>query len=486
MSDAARELLRAGGVPVRRGPRPLHARARRAGGGRRGAAGRAHARRRTAVPAVLDEAPGARRGARARGARRDRRARRGDGGDAPRAPRRRRLGPRRRPLGTPVVVKAAARDLPHKARRRAPSASASRRRRRRAPPRSTRSSRPPGRRARRSRARSSRRRSPAGREVIVGARRDPVFGPVLVVGPGGAGVEELGSDAARRLLPLAEGEADALAAGLGGRRSLAAAIESVEQLALALGDELEALELNPVVLGERRDGDRRRRRPAPPRLRGRVEERAVGQRLARDAADRSEVLEVRHRLEQPRDRLVGVVDLAEDAATDVVRASPATPRAPRRRARAASRPPPGASRRRRRDPGWGGRDPAARARRRVRRRGRARRGTPRRDRANSRSRTTARRSARRGRRRRGGARRRGRGRRARACGRGSRACARGRARSRPSSRRGAPRTAAAGRARRRAPPPRRRSRAPRPPARPRRARGARARRRSRRGRPRRR
>jgi len=93
---------------------------------------------------------------------------------------------------------------------------------------------------------------PPGAEVIVGARRDPVFGPVLVVGPGGAGVEELGAEAVRRLLPLAEGEADTLAAGLGGGNGLAGAIESVERLALALGDELESLELNPVVLG--RDG----------------------------------------------------------------------------------------------------------------------------------------------------------------------------------------------------------------------------------------
>jgi hypothetical protein len=70
-----------------------------------------------------------------------------------------------------------------------------------------------------------------------------------VVGPGGAGVEELGAEAVRRLLPLADGEADALASGLGGGPALAAAIEGVERLALALGDELDALELNPVVLG---------------------------------------------------------------------------------------------------------------------------------------------------------------------------------------------------------------------------------------------
>ena len=87
-----------------------------------------------------------------------------------------------------------------------------------------------------------------GRELIVGVRRDPVFGPVLGVGAGGAQVEELGSHVARRLLPLARGEAEALAASHGAGESLVAAIESVELLALAFDDELDALELNPVIV----------------------------------------------------------------------------------------------------------------------------------------------------------------------------------------------------------------------------------------------
>ena len=51
--------------------------------------------------------------------------------------------------------------------------------------------------------------SPAGVELIVGARRDPEFGPVLVVGMGGV-TAEIQADVARRLLPLREGEALAM------------------------------------------------------------------------------------------------------------------------------------------------------------------------------------------------------------------------------------------------------------------------------------
>lgn len=85
-----------------------------------------------------------------------------------------------------------------------------------------------------------------GRELIVGVRRDPLFGPVLVVGDGGTGVEEHGR-MARRLLPLAPGEADELAAALGTHEA-AATIRAVEALALALGDRLEALEVNPLIV----------------------------------------------------------------------------------------------------------------------------------------------------------------------------------------------------------------------------------------------
>jgi acyl-CoA synthetase (NDP forming) len=93
------------------------------------------------------------------------------------------------------------------------------------------------------------RQAKAGRELIIGARRDPVFGPVLVVGGGGTGVEEHGR-VTRRLLPLARGEAAGLVEWTGGTAAVAAAIHGVAALALALGDELEAVEINPLIVDD--------------------------------------------------------------------------------------------------------------------------------------------------------------------------------------------------------------------------------------------
>lgn len=105
------------------------------------------------------------------------------------------------------------------------------------------------------------RMSPAGVELIVGARRDPEFGPVLVVGMGGV-TAELQADVTRRLLPLREGEALAMleelrtfallqgyrgAAG-GDVAGAARAIEGIARLAVALGDRLEAIEVNPLIV----------------------------------------------------------------------------------------------------------------------------------------------------------------------------------------------------------------------------------------------
>ncbi len=102
--------------------------------------------------------------------------------------------------------------------------------------------------------------APEGIELICGARRDPEFGPVLVVGLGGI-TAELQSDVSRRLLPLHEGEAESMLrelrgvpllegyrGGAGGDIAAAArAIEGIAGLALSLGDELEAVEVNPLI-----------------------------------------------------------------------------------------------------------------------------------------------------------------------------------------------------------------------------------------------
>ncbi|MER6282406.1 acetate--CoA ligase family protein [Streptomyces sviceus] len=53
------------------------------------------------------------------------------------------------------------------------------------------------------------RMAPAGPELIVGVRRDPVFGPVLALGAGGTATEILG-DVSLRLAPLSSNEAHAM------------------------------------------------------------------------------------------------------------------------------------------------------------------------------------------------------------------------------------------------------------------------------------
>jgi succinyl-CoA synthetase beta subunit len=92
------------------------------------------------------------------------------------------------------------------------------------------------------------RQAAPGRELIVGVRRDPVFGPVLAIGAGGLQVEQVAA-VTRRLLPLADGEAAALAAALGAPAA-EHAIRGVADLALALGRRLEALEVNPLIVGD--------------------------------------------------------------------------------------------------------------------------------------------------------------------------------------------------------------------------------------------
>jgi acetyltransferase len=101
----------------------------------------------------------------------------------------------------------------------------------------------------------------SGIEAIIGARCDPLYGPLLLVGSGGVLVE-LVSDAALRLLPLGQEEVRAmidglklakLIAGFRGRR--AADRAALEAAAVALGsffldhrDRIEDVEINPLIV----------------------------------------------------------------------------------------------------------------------------------------------------------------------------------------------------------------------------------------------
>jgi acyl-CoA synthetase (NDP forming) len=107
--------------------------------------------------------------------------------------------------------------------------------------------------------------APPGVEVIVGAVRDPVFGPVVMVGLGGVWTEVL-ADTALRLCPITAADAREMLTELRGTALLDGfrgapavdrdalvkvllAVGGPDGAALALGDELEEFELNPVICG---------------------------------------------------------------------------------------------------------------------------------------------------------------------------------------------------------------------------------------------
>jgi acyl-CoA synthetase (NDP forming) len=103
---------------------------------------------------------------------------------------------------------------------------------------------------------------PAGVELALGLARDPELGPLVVVGAGGVLVELL-ADRAVALPPVDPRGARDLIDGLRVRALLAgvrgtapasldavlAAIGGLSQLAVELGDELEALDVNPLICG---------------------------------------------------------------------------------------------------------------------------------------------------------------------------------------------------------------------------------------------
>src|SRR5690349_177760 len=101
-----------------------------------------------------------------------------------------------------------------------------------------------------------------GVELLVGAVEDPVFGPLVAVGPGGTLAELIGA-AAFRLAPLTDADAEELvgtgkvARLLGGFRGAPASdVRSVVDLLLRVSrlvddvPELAELDLNPVMAGE--------------------------------------------------------------------------------------------------------------------------------------------------------------------------------------------------------------------------------------------
>jgi acyl-CoA synthetase (NDP forming) len=106
---------------------------------------------------------------------------------------------------------------------------------------------------------------PAGAEIMVGARVDPLFGPLVVVGSGGILVELL-ADSAVGLAPLTEAEAGAMLRGLKGARLLqgfrGAAPVDIDELARIVvrigefiadhADSVTELDVNPLICAEGR------------------------------------------------------------------------------------------------------------------------------------------------------------------------------------------------------------------------------------------
>jgi acyl-CoA synthetase (NDP forming) len=102
-----------------------------------------------------------------------------------------------------------------------------------------------------------------GVEMLVGVTRDPTFGPVLTVGLGGIWVELL-HDVALRVLPVGPAEVRAMleqlrgVALLKGLRGgmvadldrLSGVILAIAEAALSLGNRLEAVEVNPLLVRE--------------------------------------------------------------------------------------------------------------------------------------------------------------------------------------------------------------------------------------------
>jgi len=108
--------------------------------------------------------------------------------------------------------------------------------------------------------------APASRELIIGANRDPSFGPVVLVGLGGIMVEVI-KDVSTRLAPLDIEAARQMLGELSGRRILGrfrgmheADLESAARILVQVSrlmhhfPQIQELDLNPVSLNDDGNG----------------------------------------------------------------------------------------------------------------------------------------------------------------------------------------------------------------------------------------
>lgn len=105
----------------------------------------------------------------------------------------------------------------------------------------------------------------AGVELFVGAKIDYQFGPVILLGIGGTGVE-IYNDTAIRMAPLTEGDVASMVAALKARRvfegyrgsepvnmaELARTIVTFSSLVVSLEAQIESIDLNPVMCTAKR------------------------------------------------------------------------------------------------------------------------------------------------------------------------------------------------------------------------------------------
>jgi 4-hydroxybutyryl-CoA synthetase (ADP-forming) len=108
----------------------------------------------------------------------------------------------------------------------------------------------------------------SAKEIILGAKQDPLFGPLIMVGLGGIYVEIL-KDVVFRLAPIDEHEAEKmvesiraikLLKGIRGETpsDLAAVVDSLQRLSQLITDfpEIEEFDINPLLVLERGKGAR--------------------------------------------------------------------------------------------------------------------------------------------------------------------------------------------------------------------------------------